>query len=141
MAEIQKGKDFTRCKKNLVILWLPCSAGLFLLLLIQSFGDGEGTKATWEWIIPLLAPNAALMVGVMVADAKKEQQTEEYIDAFIYWLAFLLSVFYMLLVLTSIVYYELVEGADLQDSKLWLTSVQGLVSLALGAFFVKSEKK
>ncbi|MDD5393743.1 MAG: hypothetical protein PHE17_12055 [Thiothrix sp.] len=136
-----KKLDFTRCKKNLVILWLSWAAGIFLLLFVQSFGDGEGTRATWEWCVPLLAPNALLMVGVMVADAQKEQQVGQKVDSFIYWLTFWLSTFYLVLVVVSIVYYELVEGANLKDSTLWLSSVQGLVNLVLGVFFVKTEGK
>ena len=88
-------------------------------------------------------PTLSLMIGVLVADTFRSAKQEKSIDPFMYKLALYLSVAYFFVVLTTIFLQPfssipLLKLLDLSD--LWLGPFQGLVTGALGAFFVKLEQ-
>lgn len=131
------------CQRRLALLWLPASAILFALLIAQSlFGKyGDQSGKAWSWFLPTVLPTLSLIVGAVAYSARQEATTDT-VEQFAYRLSIGLSVFYLALVaavpliqpLTSAQPFEVMES-----SKLWLAPLQGLLGLALGAFFVSRQ--
>jgi len=88
-------------------------------------------------------PTLSLIVGVLVLDVTSGRDAEKKVDSFFFWLAFLLSAVYLVLVATTL-FLQPFTGVPLRGlmklSNLWLGPLQGLVAAALGAFFVKGER-
>ncbi|UCC72542.1 MAG: hypothetical protein JSV86_19620 [Gemmatimonadota bacterium] len=135
------------CQRRLATVWFSAGAVLFLLLAVQSllgkYGD-ETTKA-WSWLLPTIVPTLSLIIGAVAYQAKKAQ-SEATVDRFAYRLSLWLSVFYLVLVLATVIVPAVrsyPSAADMlgtmEMSNLFLGPVQGLVGIALGVFFVSRE--
>lgn len=133
------------CRKRLALLWFSGGFVIFVLLVAQSISGkyGEEASQVWSWFLPTIMPTLSLIVGVLVVDLTGGQDPEKKVDRFIFRLAFGLSLFYLLLVLSTLMVQPFTTFAWtelLKRSNLWLGPIQGLVAAALGAFFVKSER-
>jgi hypothetical protein len=134
------------CKRRLATLWFGVSAVLFLVVLMQSVFHhyGSQVEVAWSWFLPTLLPTLSLMVGVLVADAKDKGGRDRSVDSFTYRLGFGVSVFYLIIVMVTLLLQPFAapagEAVDfLKTSNLWLAPLQGLASAALGAFFIRVE--
>jgi len=131
------------CRRRLAILWFGFV--LFIVLVLQSvFGRfGDWVEDAWSWFLPSIMPTLSLIVGVLVLDVTSGRDAEKKVDSFFFWLAFLLSAVYLVLVATTL-FLQPFTGVPLRGlmklSNLWLGPLQGLVAAALGAFFVKGER-
>ena len=142
-----KSLTLRSCKNRLATIWLVGVAAVFVLFLIQSvLRKYPGSlQEAWQWFLPTWLPTLSLMVGVFVADASREPHKENLPDPFIYKLARGLSVFYLIVLLLTLLLEPLATRAGTADSalsflkmsNLWLAPLQGLVSAILGAFFIK----
>jgi hypothetical protein len=68
---------------------------------------------------------------------------DRHVDPFIYELSACLSIAYFSMVLLTILLQPFIAADHLellQTSNLWLTPLHGLVTLSLGAFFVKAKQ-
>jgi len=133
-----------KCKKRLATVWLTGAGILFFLLLFQTFLGryGDRADAAWGWLLPTIMPTLMLMVGVLVSDALRKSTASVQVDRFIFRLAFFLSVGYLIVVSLTLLLSPFSAIPQLQLmtlSNLWLGPFQGLVSAALGAFFVNRE--
>lgn len=139
---------------RLAAIWLPSTAVLLLILIIQSLGGvyGDDLQRVWGWALPNFLPTDALMVSVFAADAlKPEKGGSTYVQKNFCTLAAWLSGFYLALLFLSILappilnYLKaqpdkLSKAEILQTSNLWLGPIQGIVVVALGVlFFLKKE--
>jgi hypothetical protein len=134
-----------QCQQRLAIVWLVGSGASFLLLFIQ-LATGKHDASISEWLLPAIIPTLTLMIGALVtanlvANKKKEGEEEKEVpmaDRFLYRLAMGLSAFYLLLLFIILL---LSATSDIKvliaNVGVMITAVQGLVGLALGAFFVK----
>lgn len=136
-----------RCKRRLATLWLVGSAVLFILLIAQTVGNhyGEKDNEAWGWLLPNLMPTLLLIGGAVMADAFGTGAKVKSVDDFVYKLSLTLSAVYLFMVILPILLQPLVFHTYppielLKRSNLWLGPLQGLVSAAIGAFFVKAEK-
>jgi hypothetical protein len=133
------------CRRRLAILWFTTGLVLFIVLVLQSVFDrfGDRVEDAWSWFLPTIVPTLSLIVGVLVLDVTSGRDTEKKVDLFFFWLAFLLSAVYLALVAMTL-FLQPFTGVPLLDlmkrSNLWLGPLQGLVTAALGAFFVKGER-
>ena len=132
------------CKKRLGLLWFSGSAFLFLLVLFQTvLGHYNPTPdEAWGWLMPGLLPTLSLIISVLVMDALDKSVKVETVDRFLFLLTFGLSTFYLLMLALSIFlqpFSTLDPVAMLKQSSLWLGPLQGLVSAALAAFFIKRD--
>lgn len=130
-------------KRRLSVVWFTGAGLLFLVMIVQTiFGHyGEDAEDAWGWLLPGVLPTLSLIIGVLVMDALGKSVKARAVDAFMFWTAFGLSVFYLLMVALPILVQPFTESeplAVLRQSNLWLGPMQGLVSAALAAFFVKS---
>jgi hypothetical protein len=130
----------------LAAIWFAGAGLSFVVLVIQSqLGTYEpDTGDVWGWFLPTVMPTLALIVGALVADYRKtpvppDPAMPKPTVGPIFLLGAILSVFYLLLVATSIVVPALqVETAPLtlmQRSNFYLGPLQGLCVAALGFFF------
>ena len=132
----------TKCKKRLGILWLSGAGIIFVILLGQSiFGHyGERTNEAWQWFLPTVIPTLSLIVSAWVIDARGEAVKQKPISKFIYKRTWVLSAFYLFVVLLSILAqpFILISPVEwLNQSNFWLSPLQGLVIAATGIFFLK----
>ena len=129
------------CQRRLTMLWLIGGGASFLLLFIQATG-GKHDATVSEWLLPAIVPTLTLMIGALVtlsmAAKPKEGEEPPTSDRFLYRVAMGMSAFYLLLLFVVLVQSAFGDIKEtIKSVGLMITSVQGLVGLALGAFFVK----
>lgn len=124
-------------QQRLAVLWLTGSAALFALVFLQTtlghFGDNA--SAAWSWLLPSILPTASLIITALLKTSGAETKT---VDRFLFWLAFLLSLFYLATVVMVLLLQPLTATAPtdaLTHSNMYLGPFQGLVASSFGAFF------
>jgi len=137
-------QSITKWQHKLALVWFIGSGLILLVMLVPTFGGalGDEKKQAWEWFIQMIMPILTVIIGSWGASIAKNQHSEN-LDTFYYRLCLGISAFYLLLVIVTILIYPIVNHYDplisilkLMDiSKYWLVPLQGLVGLALGAFF------
>ena len=130
-----------RCKRRLAALWFGASGLLFFVVLIQTYLGhyGDAADDAWGWLLPNTMPTLSLVVAVLAMDATRKSVETRTVDSFFFGLSFILSAGY-LLALALTVFVQPFSPSPLEpikDSTLWLGPFQGLVTGAIGAFFVK----
>ncbi|WP_339137592.1 MAG: hypothetical protein WGN25_05845 [Candidatus Electrothrix sp. GW3-4] len=130
-------------QKRLVIIWFAGSGFLFALLFFQTvLGKyGSAAKEAWALMLPTFVPALFLIIGTLIADATSVSDPDETvtIDRFFFRLAEFLSIAYLTTVILTILLSPFSQISQLELiklSNLWLVPFQGLVTAALGAFFV-----
>ncbi len=139
---------------RLAVIWFPGCGLLFLILVAQSIGGayGDQLQRAWGWALPNFLPTLALMVSVFAADALNPlSETASYVRKNFCYLAIGLSIFYILVILISLVTQplagEINDAPDLitarlellEMSNMWLAPLQGLVVASLGLLFFLKE--
>ncbi len=132
-------------RRRLALLWFAGAAVVFLLVVGQSIGGkyGSAVADAWSWFLPTVLPSLSIMVSVLVLDVRRSSR-DRNVDRFVFRLTSWLSVSYLVLVLSTLLLQPIagVEPIELmRRSNLWLGPLQGIVTAALGAFFVKGEEK
>lgn len=128
-------------RARLLALWSLSGLLLICLMIARTIGNkfGHLTNDAWSWFLPTILPTLSLMISVSIAQQADDLQS----STFLYRLAFLLSVFYLVLVLFTIlnpVEDQFQNPLELMKlSNLWLGPVQGLVAATLGVFFVRDK--
>jgi hypothetical protein len=132
------------CKRQLALIWFIGGGILFAIVLMQTLLERYGSAANqaWGWLLPSVLPTLSLIIGQLVFDAVQGGNRGRTVDRFLFRLTAMLSSVYLLAVLMVILMAPFLrESGPLQlmaESNVWLGPVQGLVSAALGAFFVKA---
>lgn len=131
------------CQQKLAVLWLVGGAALFGLVFLQTtFGHyGKDSGSAWTWLLPTLLPTASLIVTALFKTSGAETKT---VDRFLFRLAFLLSAFYLGVVILVLLAQPLSTTGPidaLTHSNSYLGPLQGLVASAFGAFFGQTETK
>ena len=130
-------------KKRLAILWFIFTAGLFIIILMQSLlGKFEDkSNEAWSWFFPNVLPTLSLMISVFILDLKS-RKSRKTIDKFYFRIPFWLSILYLTTILITILVQPFSNKSiiDLmQESSLYLGPFQGLVTGSIGFLFVKGE--
>lgn len=131
-------------RRRLATVWFSGAGFLFMVLMLQSMlgSYGAGAEEAWNWFLPNVVPTLTLIVGVLVSDALGRSEAGGEVDRFIFRLAFGLSIGYLLVLSLPVFaapFSELPPLKLLKSSQLWIVPLQGLVSAALGAFFVSKK--
>jgi hypothetical protein len=135
-------------QKLLATLWLFGAGIPFLIIFLQTILGryGDDVSEAWGWLLPNTVPTISLIIGVLVTDAFNGDKKPQTVDKFIFRLALVVSIVYLVaLTLTLLAQpFSPFKALELMKlSNLWLAPLQGVVSAALGAFFVqrKTEEK
>jgi hypothetical protein len=131
------------CKKSLATVWFGGAGVVFFVVLVQSLLGryGESANEAWGWLLPTVMPTLSLIVGVLMFDAVQKEKTPKTIDRFLFRLTLSLSFVYLAAVFLVIALQPLAAMPPLQmmtQANVWLGPFQGLVTAAMGAFFVKA---
>jgi hypothetical protein len=122
-------------------VWLSGFALLSLVLLYQvsmtNMYEGR-SKELWDWFLPATTPTLGLMIATLVGGSQDGGRVEA--DKGVFLLSLLMSLGYLvvlgvLLALVGLKY----SWAPIDNSAPLLATVQGLVTLAIGAFFVRAK--
>lgn len=141
-----------KARYRLARLWFIGVGIIFLLLVAQSsFGDiYEGRlEEVWSWALPTVIPTLSLLLSVLGANAIVQVNDSNADTGMVrrsfYSIAYWLSVFYLLLILATILLQpinpsEKFTAVDfLKRSQLWLSPVQGIVISAMGILFFSKQ--
>ena len=128
------------CQKRLAVLWIAASAVLFAVIIIQSLTRkyGDATEDVWKWFLPTVVPTLTLIIGAIAATAQ-QPGGQATVLVFPFRVSFGLSAFYLAAVALVVLIEPLASQATalglMEQSTIWLSAIQGLVGLSLGAFF------
>jgi hypothetical protein len=131
------------CQRRLAALWLAGGLPILLLLSVQTLNGvfGSQTARPWSWFSTAVLPTLTVVLGT-VAQQLHTSTKPRHADPFYYRLAFALSLSYLLLLLTTLVYVGVADVTArltplqvLDRSAVFLTPAHALVGLGLGAFF------
>ena len=141
-------------KKTLALIWFFGAAPLFCVVLIQTISGhyGDRYQDAWGWLLPSVLPTLSLMIAAFVKDS--DRSAAGSVSQFIYRLTVVLSIGYLVTVMVTIFASPFAgttvtpDGKEMamtdlqamQMSHIWLGPFQGLVTAALGAFFVDQQK-
>lgn len=134
--------SMAKSKRRLATVWFGGSGFLFFLFLVQTVLGKyrESTDEAWGWLLGTFMPTLSLIIGVLVLDALGKGVMTRTVDRFMFRLTFSLSIGYLLAVALMILLSPFSPSLPLelmQQSSLWLSPLQGLVSAALGVFFIR----
>ncbi|MDZ7826659.1 MAG: hypothetical protein U5R48_12310 [Gammaproteobacteria bacterium] len=132
------------CKKRLATLWFSGAGFIFVIFLMQTIGGRHGAnpEAAWGWLLPTLMPTLSLMVGVFVLDTLGKGANIKMVEP--------VHVPDCVWAFSDVPaggagddrsgpFSAMGASALMTQSNLWLGPFQGLVSGALGAFFIRGE--
>jgi hypothetical protein len=132
-------------RKRLATIWFSGSGLLFSCVLLQTFLGTYSDKAgdAWQWLLPTVLPTLSLMVGILVSGGLGLSDDAKSVDPFMYRLTAVLSLAYLLTVALTILLSPFATWSSplglMKMSHFWLAPFQGVVSGALGLFFVSKE--
>ncbi|AZA89659.1 Uncharacterised protein [Chryseobacterium nakagawai] len=137
--------SFETAKRKLSIPWFTASSILFIIMFMQTIGGKFEDKniEAWGWFTQNLLPTLSLIITVFVTDLNTENSDKE-VEKFYFNLAFGLSIFYLLVVLSVLLAQPLSSKGMipwLQSSSIYLGPFQGLVAATVGMFFLKKVNK
>ena len=132
----------SRCRKILAAVWFSGAAVLFGLLYLQSLTSRYGAREdeAWTWLIAPPTAALSLVVGVLVADAAVRSRSMRT-DRFFFRLTLAVSVAFLLALLLVFLSPLFADASPLEimaRTRKWLAAFQGIVTAALGAFFVRA---
>jgi hypothetical protein len=127
---------------RLAVIWL-IGAGLALALLMsQTVGGtfGQQFPKAWSWLLPMVMPTLSLIVASVAYDLARGRGGT--VGRISYVVVAAVSCFYLLLIMVSLVIASQVTSPldALVMSNLWLAPIQGLVGIAMAAFFKSHQR-
>ena len=150
-------------RRQLAVLWLLSGFGLIIIFTLFNINQHFSGVAPeiGKRLAPMIVPTMTLVIGVLIGDMLNPGRANYAVDRHFYLVTFWMSVVYLLallLVTCDAAMLYTMSGEDLaqlkfphtqgsnstppsiviMDSASWgLSVLQGLVALALGAFFVQ----
>ena len=133
-------------RNRLAALWLIGGAVILILVVMQCLLGHFGDRAqeALGWLLPTLMPTLSMIVTVLTYTALEPRVLDAIVRRSFFWVAYYLSVFYLLLILVTILVQPFTPTEPLQLmrlSNLWLGPVQGLTASAIGVLFVSKKSK
>jgi uncharacterized membrane protein len=138
-------------RTRLTLLWFIGACLIFSLMVLQTLNGryADHSQEAWTWLLPNLAPTMGTILAGMAYNALDPHRSRTVVRTVFYMLSFWISLFYMLLVLLTILIAptqpEGVTGKGavelMHRANLWLGPLQGLVATALGLLFGSKKKQ
>jgi hypothetical protein len=124
---------------HLVWIWGTGFVACFCMMLaLTAAGSFEGrAQEAWAWFLPTILPTLAVTLSAAVAQAQKPQA--KVVSTFISRLAKAVSIFYLSLVLVTLMLWPLTGNGPLQwftISGLWLGPIQASIGSVLAVFMM-----
>lgn len=132
-------------RKRLACIWFVGVGVNFICVFLLAFttGDVDHMTELWSWFLPNVMPTLSLIVSILIASSSSRSNAQAIADIFIYRMTAVLSVLYLLAVMTTFLakpFSPLSFQAILRLSHLWLAPLQGLVAATIGTFFIRSQR-
>ena len=136
-------------QRRLSILWFINAGVIALIFIFFTIVSRFGDKASdgWQWYSQTVIPTLTLMIGTFTASVSQTKSNLE-IDRFYFRLAYYVSIFYFIVlyatILSAPLAFNLTETSLvelLNNSKIYLNIIQGVVTFSLGLFFTKNTNK
>jgi uncharacterized membrane protein SirB2 len=129
-------------QRYLATVWIVGASVPFTIVLIQTMNSKYGDKSgeVWGWLSSNILSTLLLILTVVVADALKQDREVQTVDKFIFRITTFLSIVYLAalsLPLLARPFLQIESLELIKQSSLWLTPLQGLLSITLGVFFVQ----
>jgi hypothetical protein len=125
----------------LLVLWIVLAGTAFVIMSVRTLGPNSAEmRHVWEWFLPSMMPSLTLVVTTYISSTQHEAASRREVDRSVITLAALLSAFYLAAILAALIYYPLRPSPQvevLHSANLILGPLQGLVSAALGAVFIR----
>ncbi len=144
-AIIRPSIAFKQAQAKITMVWLVSVIAIALLLIVQTLGGEheEIENELWNWFYKFNIPTFTIILGGFFGGMNKPNDENKYIDSIYYRIVLILSVFYLLIILLVIISLPAITDRSyletLKVSELPLGILQGLVGLALGFFFIKTD--
>lgn len=134
-------------RNRLACVWLAGSLLIISLVVIQSNNGVYRDRAedVWKWLFPAVLPTLTMILSVLASTALAANSPASVVRKSFYRIALLLSIFYLLLILFTILiqpyshHFVADQLTALHDSNLYLGPFQGIVASALGVLFVSKK--
>lgn len=129
-------------QRHLAVIWIIGSIIPFTIILFQTMFEKYGSNGNevWGWLSSNILSTLLLIITVVVADALKQDQETQTVDRFVFRLTIFLSIAYLASLSLPLLIQPFLQIKSLElikQSSLWLTPLQGLLSITLGVFFVQ----
>ena len=142
---------FKSCRTWLAGIWLLGSVLLFIVMILRSSdpaNPADVTTAMWKWLLPNVMPFVTLVVTAVVVIAQDGAAVTARTDR-VGGLSFIVaagaSIVYIaalsLMLFSKALLVAKAPAEFLGSTSIWVTPVQGVVSAALGVFFVKPRRR
>ena len=136
----------SHCQKVLLTLWMTGFVVITILLLVQTskpYEEGgdliDWTVDAWRWFLPTIIPIITIIFGALFHDIFRGQE-KIMVEKLPYKAALIISTIYLLLLLYVVSIDGMHPGLKpperLETFTIPVTMLQGLVGIAIGAFFV-----
>jgi hypothetical protein len=138
-----------QCRKRIAAMWFSIAGLCFVIMVAQSLLGAYRNTAlqAWGWFLANTMPTSSIVVSHLVSDAKERSHAGapgHMIDAFYYKLSMILSSFYLVLILVTLLGWRLTAYQDPYDvmalSSVWIGPVQGVVASTITIFFKEGSK-
>lgn len=133
----------SEAQRRLVLIWLIGSMPMLALMLLRTFGpNSDQIERVWSWLLPALMPTLSLVVGVYASTALAGTNAR-LVERVFFRVAAGLSLAYLTILTLAIALYPSSSQpalVTLDRIALVLGPGQGLVSAALGVFFVSHSR-
>jgi hypothetical protein len=139
-------------RNRLAWIWIIGFGLIVTIMVIQSLlnvyksPDGDLTQEAWSWLLPTLLPSVGLIITVLTYTALDPLMTGSVVRRSFVPIAIGVSIFYLLLVLLTILAQPFASHtpkeavAAMHTSNLWLGPIQGLVASAIGVLFASRDR-
>jgi|GEM_PF-1168436 len=139
----------SQARKRLAVVWFAGGGLVFLFFMFCTFGNAFGDKLpqAWGWFGTNLMPTLILIFSFIGREMMVERRERTHVSSFAFKMAFYSSIFYLVLVLVSLLLsrsytltHEIGSLAFLDRASTGLNPLQVLTAAALGGFFATEKK-
>ena len=139
-------------RNRLAWIWIIGFCLVVMIMVVESLlnvyksPSADMTQEAWSWLLPTLMPSVGLIITVLTYTALDPTMTGSVVRRSFVPIAIGISIFYLLLVLLTILAQPFASHspkeavAAMHTSNLWLGPIQGLVASAIGVLFASEEK-
>ena len=137
-------------RTRLSAVWVSGALLILLLVAVQTLNGryGDHAQEAWTWLLPNLMPTLGTILAGVVSTAMDPHRSRSVVRSYFYLLALGISIFYLALVLLTILIAPTGAGVtakgaveEMHTANLWLGPVQGVVATLLGVLFASKQKR